>query len=182
MSRLGLPRIEGRSSGNRELNRNPKVRPTSRCPALDPATTLENPDSAPCVRARRTPTASTPSPMRPDRESGLCSHSEASSAGKERIRPTLKMSHGGSGRDSCRLRVCRTGLHSRISTEARGVTAPDVGSGDWLGHFLHWRNKYRCQGITFSELRTISETASPRRFPESAGAASPPARKLRLLT
>jgi hypothetical protein len=43
------------------------------------------------------------------------------------------MSHGGSGRDSCWLRDCRTRLHSENATEARGVTAPDVGSGDWLG-------------------------------------------------
>jgi hypothetical protein len=126
--------IVGRSSANPELNRNRKVRQISRNPALDPATTLENPDSAPRPRrpqltaglaplAKQVPTANPDSALI---ESGRL-------LDKERIRPTLKMSHGGSGRASCRLRGCRTGLHSRISTLARGVTAPDVGSGAWLG-------------------------------------------------
>jgi hypothetical protein len=75
-----------------------------------------------------------------------------------------------------------SGFHFEVDEEARGVTDPGVGCTDWLGHFLHWRIGYRRQGITFSEQTTISETASPRRFPESAGTASPPARKLRLLT
>jgi hypothetical protein len=66
MSRLpDLPGIEGRSSANRELNRNPKVRPTSRCPALDPATTHDNPDSAPWVRATPDPVCVDPLPYAP---------------------------------------------------------------------------------------------------------------------
>ena len=46
--------------------------------------------------------------------------------------PTSKMSHGGSGRASCWARCCKTKLHLEITSEARGVNAPDVGSGDWL--------------------------------------------------
>jgi hypothetical protein len=85
------------------------------------------------------------------------------------------MSHGGSGRDSCRLRVCRTGLHSRITTVARGVTAPDVGSGDWLGRMSRLPDLPRIEGRS-SGNRELNR--NPKVRPTSRGPALDPATTL----
>src|SRR5262245_59329628 len=50
-------------------------------------------------------------------------------------RLTSKMSHDGSGRDSCRDTICIRGLHFEFPSVARGVTDPGVGSGALFGSF-----------------------------------------------